>query len=568
MTNKIKFNKPQTLTAIEYSSIYGEQGKEDSVADCLKDIPTAVILHYILMEHSRIHFAMNSPQLHSEAIAKLWHTLPKKLRPKLSAHQRKQKSLLFDSYATLHICYEALRNFVSMDVYGDNDINPAKDELENIYRAYLKCNSYWTSKQKPHPDLIDLSLGIEVPFIEFKNHKKFVTAAYKAFQFFEFCEKDPSFKSYIDQMLKDLGVKDWREYLALFLNLYSLVIKSPYVKFDKETSRCFEFFRQFAVDIIELKKIGEWDGDKSLKYLRDHFLVDFDKDVLLILSPDLVCDKLYQGLKFIMWASIRKHGLKHPNGKDFKSFQEFLGLLGNNFSEKHLMEDVIRKSLTGHVDSIYTDEDIRNANISSPSDFYIKKGDSLILVEYKDALFPDDAKLSGDIEKIKEKIREKICLDKPKSEGSEKRDLKGVGQLLDTIARIANGEYDQLDPSYKDIKYIYPVVVTTDLTFSALGVNAYVAQQTAEIIRRHNESLRDSGIFIYVPTIIDIDSWIDMSYRMSKGELDFFQSLRDYIHGNDLNLQSFRVFVEDKIVKTKILSPEELHFLIPSLPIG
>lgn len=462
------------------------------------------------MEHWPVHFSMNSPRLHSKAIAKLWQALPKKYRSNLSAHQRRNQSILIDSHATLHICYEALRNYLPIDSYEDQDISPAQDELENIYRAYLKCNSYWTSKQKLFDNINDISLSIEVPFIEFKNHKKILTAGYKSIKFFEFCKKDPNFSLYLSKMLEDLGLENWLEYIDHFISLYKNVIKAPYVIFDDSDASHYNFFLQFAVDIKEIKELGEWDGNASLKYLRDHFLVNFDKNAILVLSPDFVCDKLYQGLKFMMWRSIQKHGLTHPNGNRFESFKVFLGLLGENFSEKHLMNEIIFKSLQNHVDKIYTDDDIKKAKISSPSDFYIIKGDSLILIEYKDSLFPDDSKHSGDLDKIKETIREKICLDQIKNADGSKRVLKGVGQLLDTISRIAKGEYNNFDSSFNNIKYIFPVVVTTDITFSALGVNAYVIQQTSDLIKRHNDALEGSGLFTAVPTIIDIDSLIDM----------------------------------------------------------
>ena len=185
------------------------------------------------------------------------------------------------------------------------------------------------------------------------------------------------------------------------------------------------------------------------------------------------------------------------------------------------------------------------------------------MVEYKDLIISDSIKHSGDINLIKKTIIERICLDTEilDKKGNVKRKQKGVGQILDSISRLMGNEYDKLDSSLKNVKKIFPIVVTTDITFSALGINLLIIKETEDLIRRYADILKDKEIFIFTPIIIDLNNLIDYAFLFNTGKADFFQSLEDYIRINNGNLQSFDVYVKDRLLPIRN-SKEEVQFLI------
>ena len=564
---------PKAIVALDYNQIYGEEELNLTIADHLADVPTLVVLHHILMLHWPLHYVMNSPMFHRKAIGRLNQALKGKakrnliqlLRPELRRKLQKNKPdyILIDTQSTLHVCYEALRNYMPMEGYDDNDINATEEELQDIYKAYLKANSYWTGKQCISSDIIDTMLAIEVPFIEFKHPKPVLSSAYKALKFFEYCESHPPYDAYLKQMLTDIGLDDWHQYISLIVSIIPDIIKSPYVKFDEKDQWAYNFFAQYAVDIEDFKKQKEWDGNESIKYLRDNFVIRISPNMLMFLSPDLIVDKLYQALKFTMWKTISNHNLLTPSGKPYNDFSHFTSQLGTDFSEKYLANAILTKIFANQADALYNDEQVKQAKITSPSDFYILKGENLAVVEYKDLIISDSVKHSGDINLIKKTIIERICLDTEilDKKGKVKRKQKGVGQILDSISRLMGNEYDKLDSRLKNVKKIFPIVVTTDITFSALGINLLIIKETECLIRRYADILKDKEIFIFTPIIIDLNNLIDYAFLFNTGKADFFQSLEDYIRINDGNLQSFDVYVKDRLLPIRN-SKEEVQFLI------
>lgn len=573
MNKKENSFAPKAIIALDYDQIYGEEELNLTIANHLADIPTMVVLHHILMLHWPLHYVMNSPMFHRKAIGMLYQNLKGEakrnliqlLRPELRKKLQKNKPdyILIDTQSTLHICYETLRNYSPMEDSDENDINATEEELQDIYKAYLKANSYWTGKQRKYSDIIDLMLVIEVPFIEFKHPKPVLSSAYKALKFFEYCESHPPYDAYLKQMLTDLGLDDWHQYISLIVSIIPDIIKSPYVIFDEKDQWAYDFFAQYAVNFEDFKKQKEWDGNESVKYLRDNFVIRISPNMLMFLSPDLIVDKLYQALKFTMWETISNHNLLTLSGKPFKDYPHFTSQLGADFSEEYLANTILTKIFTNQAYALYNDEQVKQAKITSPSDFYILKGENLAVVEYKDLIISDSVKHSGDINLIKKTILERICLDTDvvDKNGKVKRKQKGVGQILDSIARLMSSEYDELDSRLKNVKKIFPIVVTTDITFSALGVNLLVIKETEKLIRHYAGILKDNGIFITTPIIIDLNNLIEYAFMFSTGKVDFFQALEDYIRINGGNLQSFDVYVKDRL--KPIRNPkEEVQFLI------
>ena len=183
---------------------------------------------------------------------------------------------------------------------------------------------------------------------------------------------------------------------------------------------------------------------------------------------------------------------------------------------------------------------------------------TLFLIEFKDILFPDYLRYSDNVDDIKQGIKERLC----KDDGVNPR--KGGGQLLYNIDRILNhGLLDSVDPEVSQVMYIYPLLVTTDSAFSALGVNLTVTEEFDRIMKIKYSFKK--GVMIYVPVIVNIDSLILLSYRLHKTSLQLNVLLRDYIVGNWLNISSFDNYIFDECKESNTEREQGLAFLLVEL---
>ena len=269
---------------------------------------------------------------------------------------------------------------------------------------------------------------------------------------------------------------------------------------------------------------------------------------------NLLIDKFYQSLKFELFSTVQKNNLLTPKGKPYKDQPQFNATLGDVFSEQHLLYDLFGKTYNGGNAIRFTGEELKQQGITAELDYYLRIGNTLFLIEYKDVLFPDTLKYSDSIVDIKQGVRDRLC----KDDGKVK---KGGGQLLYNIDRILNhGLMDALDPDVKKVTSIYPLIITTDIAFSAMGVNLTVTEEFDRIMKAKYSFKQP--VMIYVPIIVNIDSIILLSYRLHKSSLQLNELLKDYIKGNWLSIASFDNYVFDECKESQADREGGLNYLL------
>jgi hypothetical protein len=117
-----------------------------------------------------------------------------------------------------------------------------------------------------------------------------------------------------------------------------------------------------------------------------------------------------------------------------------------------------------------------------------------------------------------------------------------------------------IDPDVANVTCIYPLIITTDLTYSALGVNLAVTEEFDRIRSAKYQFLQN--VMIYVPVIVNLDSLILLSYRLHKTTLQLNDLLRDFIIGNWFNISSFDNYVFDVCKESQKEREEGLVYLL------
>lgn len=322
------------------------------------------------------------------------------------------------------------------------------------------------------------------------------------------------------------------------------------------------FFDQFVIDLKDdiLKKL--WTDDQGMTYLRDHFLLRVSDKIYLLLNVNLLVDKMYQGMKFDFFKSIKKHGLLTKDGKKYINYPHFNSVLGEVFSEPKMLYPFLHKCFDGIVDKLIEGETLKANGMTGAPDFYMREGDTLFLFEYKDLTLGDSVKFSQNEEFIKQQILERICYDGIDSNGKYKR--KGGGQLLATIDNLLNKHsFDQYDSDVNLIKKICPIIVTTDSAFSSLGVNAIVIAAFNKILNEKGYKFGD--VFLSVPVIIDFDTLIKLGYMLSIKKINLWKVVCDYLMNNKFSISSFSTYVLDSILKNHTITTEENNFLFAEM---
>lgn len=561
-TNKnIDYNiqrQPVMFVAIGYDDVYDDFYKVNPLK-LLDGIPTEVILKFVAEKYSSIFYAQSDVATQRQHIRDFCPYLPPQKRRRVWKFIKNNEAsrthvLLYSAMGCMMIYRLALQSYCPLE--NGDDSNLCTDEFEPIFKALLYCNKMWTDQQlsKDRYSLSDILLKMDITVVESKHYKDFRPQLYKANQFFTFSENDSTFKGYLSFFVQDKGVRNWGDYVTLLFNIYSYSINNCILPHGNVNEQ--QFLSQYEIDINDGGVRTIWDeGIEGMKYLRDHFLYIMSDGNYLLLDANLLIDKIYQGLKFELFKTIQAHNLPNEKGKSYKDLPDFNSTLGTVFSERHLLYALIKKIYDGGNAICFTGDELKQFGITAEPDFYIRIEDTLFLIEYKDLLFPDKLRYSNNVDEIKMGILNRLC----KDDGINPR--KGGGQLLYSIDGILNhGFFDKIDDGVKDVKHIFPLIITTDRAFSAMGVNLTVIEEFDNI--RQRKYVFKQSVMIYVPVIMNIDSLISLSYRLHTSKLQLSNLLLDYIIGNWKNMSSFDNYVFDKCKENEEDRAAALEYLL------
>lgn len=236
---------------------------------------------------------------------------------------------------------------------------------------------------------------------------------------------------------------------------------------------------------------------------------------------------------------------------------DFNGFLGEVFSEKHILYDTMELAFPSNNYLKLKGEELK-ANMIGEPDYCLLHNNSMFLFEFKDNTLGDHIKQSTDVNYIKKEILGRICKwDKKK---------KGVGQLIYNIDRIFNEqllEKNGIDAS--TIKNVFPIVVTTDSAFSALGISGLIKQEFNRLMQEHKFDTKDA--MIWAPVILDFDTLFNLVIPFRKSNIRIEELLKDYIYkcsNHKYSMLPFNSFIKD-YVNLPYLKEEDISIIYGGL---
>lgn len=437
----------------------------------------------------------------------------------------------------------------------DNNNELSTTDITNIYKAYLCCNDIWTIEQEKgiidaNSEYEKMSLMTDVPIIEFRNYKDFKPQLFKAWRLFSFMQNNTPYDAYLSDFLKQNKISSWQEYIAVLFSFYSCTLDKSIIRIGANDSQYIPFFDELCINKDKCQDI--WDR-QDFNYLRNHPLLKKDS-LYLVINPNLLIDRIYQGLKFSIYAAIKDNNPLNKKGKPLKDFGEFAGMLGNDFSEKEVFYRVMGMAFDGIADKSISGAEMDLKKINGPSDYYIRIGKKVYLFEYKDVTLADNVKYSCDYDTIKKEILNRISKD-------ENNVRKGVGQLLFSINEIVNNNsMKAIDADIDTVTEFYPIVVTTDKTFSSLGVQYLLVESCNNLIKKWN-----LNTFVNIPMVLDLDTLFLMSPHIHSKTINFPTIIDNYLQLKDNKLASFYMYYTDTYKNRYPLSKDDVNYLFGGL---
>lgn len=575
--NHVNTALPDIQVAISYSVLYSDYNEVNPHL-FIKDIPTLAVLDFVVKLQNKILYAVSDITTQKLMMQDMRPWLDVKARHKAWLFEETHKMPLLMTCDTSFLMFRlALSNYVPFEA-DDKELNLCKDEMEGVYKAILYCNQKWTDTgcssdcigrlnyEEDPMRLAKLSMLIDLPIVEFKLYKDFRTQFYKAIQFFKFCKADPIFSTYLPFFYEDHNIKNWEEYLLQLFNFFAASLNNQYISLDDSlyplSISVHSFFDQFAIDTNADRLKELWNDNKGMSYLRNHFLLRVSSKIYLLLNANLLVDKMYQGMKFDFFRSIKSHKLLTREGRKYTDFPQFNSVLGEVFSEPKLLYPFLHKCFDGVADKLIEGATFKANGMVGEPDFYMREDDTLFLFEYKDLTLGDNVKFSQNEGIMKQQILERICYDGIDSKGKYKR--KGGGQLLATTNELINNHtFDQYDSAVNHIKNICPVIVTTDSAFSSLGVNALVIEAFKNIIKEKKYNF--GKVFISTPIIMDFDILIKLGYMLSIKSVNLWNIVKNYLSHNEFNISPFNTYVMDNILNKHHIIEKENNFLFAEI---
>lgn len=558
MKSSPKQNIPDIFVTIGYKDIYDDYDNVD-IHSLLADIPTVSLLNFVIERNNRVIYSPGSGdkqcQMLHETCRYLDRDTKKKVRKFMDRQLQSNYQINYiDNTGCILFMGLALQNFTPY-APDDSELLICQDVYEVVFKAIIYCNQRWIDEQAEgiralsNPSREDVSMLIDLPIVEFKQHKDFIFQLYKAYCFFDFCEQSPKYLEDLKTFCAQRAVSHWKEYLLKLFGFLVASIRNPYIKLPKGTlGDLSSFFDQYIINIEDCGNL--WEGHNALQYFRDHFLLKVSPDTLkvspdtyLLINANFLVDKFYQGMRFDFFKALKATSSKYKNYPDFST------RLSQDFSESNLFWRLIKQIYNENQDAlILTGEDFRQQRITAEPDLYLRIGNRLFLFEYKDVTLGDSIKYSHTIRRIKEGICDRICrYDKKK---------KGAGQLLYNIDRIFTKDLVRdIDPDIDLVSKVYPIIVTTDRSFSAIGVNRFVIQEFSKWMK----SPLSIPCLVTVPIIMGLDTLILCADMLHEGVLTLHDLLDGYIQTN--KLASLDVYVKDTHLKGKVWSKSDLEFL-------
>lgn len=353
----------------------------------------------------------------------------------------------------------------------------------------------------------------------------------RSFAFSAYLEQHPKYATYAKPYFQSLGCDNGLKYIFRILGIVVAHLRRPASDSPQNyfltvtTNEENPMVESLVVDPAEikndLKKQLDYRGQKEKPFFK------IKDNEYVVANWNYVYNSMFSGLVFAFYYNSKVNEVE-------KSFGDFKGALGLEFSEEILFKGIMKKCFSKEHESLA----FFDINGDFTPDCYYRTGNHIFIIEFKDSLLNSDIIQSGSYDKIKESIDKKFVTVKDTKKG--KVSDKGIYQLARNIEDLAQNpklfwsidtkaEIQQMN--LKDI-IIHPIIVQTNPYFDLPGINDYLDGLIQTRLNPIKSSFKEIAPF----TIINFKFFFERLLMFADAKIELASEL-EYYHQTILNLK-------------------------------
>lgn len=335
------------------------------------------------------------------------------------------------------------------------------------------------------------------------NHK--VNSVFELFRLLCFSKYSyNNLRLYIKELINKNSFKSLSEFLSSYYQLLRFTLN---IQRDKPLKKLYFINPKDDVDKTHLKgqSINCLMGKEGLSIsdIRRYPLYETAENQFMVIDENFYRKKIYKGPLFEIYYNT---GLK-----SIMTFPDYKTKVSKEVFEKICFKGILSSLRKSKYDVIHFDDDAE-----SRPDLYFRSGNKIILIEFKDYLFPDSVVEGVNVNSVRKYIEERFLI-------SDKGQSKGVNQLINHIRDLHIGKFEfdnglsTLLAKNKSLK-IYPIICHSDYFFSMTGINEYLNLEFKKNFKDYiyNSSLENI-------TLVNLEVLFDFS--MSDGDFAGLKNL-------------------------------------------
>ena len=503
------------MVLIDYKEYYGEEKGLEEAHHLLAGIPSITLLNYISGFGAQVYLHENSndtAKVQSYLIGTLLSKCPESAKKRWQAVMDRQREngsapMMFWTYSNLIFYGLIFKNYNMLPV---RDLEG--DEAMRLFDAYLLVNLHANTKLQIEEGAIAEAASIDriedviMPnFIYQKDYASstdFTNQVVRGVMFFEFLESSTKYKLFVHEYYASLHVTGYRQMFQSLIALFSKVVINNFLNIRQLLPMHEDFVLGAAnIGYVQALCINEhsdqYSEDLSFSFLRNHCLFDAGYYEYLLLDINFLFDHFYK-------AQVFSFG-RYLKSKKFKG--DFLSDKAKNFAEKIYLPFVINDGFP--LATLFFGDDCRNSAGEELCDAYIRQGNKVCLIEFKDVMLNSTVKNSANKEALYTELSKKFVK-------NQNEDPKGLTQLWNAVTDIDNKGILFDSMVNMSTVEIYPVIIYTDGSFGVEGIS-----------KRYKEVFHRMKTNASLTTKINDITFIN---------LNFFELRSEYLAQNKLNL--------------------------------
>lgn len=518
----------QLYQLAEYSELYGVKQNIEYVKDLLKDIPSTTLINYISGFNMFLYLNDQEYELQKEILRNLLGKMTTSDRNDILTRIKDAES----KASTRYIFFWNYSNVLFYDLIFQLHNNlPCRDltsaETKRFFDAYLIINEQANNEidinNKDFQDALN-GLGLEdLTVASFMQQRDYISnldfrnQIIRGKKFFEYLDKHSLYGSKMPDYYSALGINNYSD---IVFTIGLIVIMTNCVeKAFEQRKQIFEIPIDhkplISESYLDSLCINEFVGkNKSyIKILKDRSLYRISPGQYYILDISNVINQLYKSQIFRL--------------KAFLGDSEFLNIKAKEFSEEILLRDVLGKAFSSYSKFSVDNPDSKNNELC---DCYIRNNNNICIVEFKDVMINDNDKTSKQVDTLFSALNIKFVK-------NQRGKPKGLKQLLNAISDIDENGIS-FDNDIPEKINIYPVIIYTDNSFGADGLNSHYRKVFSEEVNTNNMSVKNL-VFINL-------SYFEMHWEyFANGSLELFSFIDEYnkhIQRDEYKMTPFEVF--------------------------